>query len=712
MKRYLRRLPYIYSLVLLPCSIYTVFFTANALRRDYINVPQWDAWRCVHDLDRLCQFDLRPLWKQHNEHRVIGVEVLYWLDFTLLHGRQFLLIGCEVVCQLAQLALLWWLLKQMKEIPLSFRLAFAVSCVLPMATAFHVQAMVIPFLAQWYLTQALAAFALLLLWRTAQTGRLGALIIAIVAAVVVTYTTGNGMLLWPILVAMAVLLRLPRKRIAAIVAAGAISIAVYFIGYVVVSQGRAFLLITHPFYTTGFMAVLLGAPASYINNVFGGAIGLTGMVLAMLALVAAVRQRRAPDAVFVVAAGFCLFVVSSALMVAYGRIHPNDPTFRSARAERYAMIGLTFWAYLVVVIGWLLARLRRGREFAWHLAAAALTVVFVVVLMGEQKASERACAVRQAMASEAGIGLAAGVQDREAIKDMYQDPVFAWAERPVLRRRRLSMFAAGRQDWIGHRVSELFQVGAANLCSGSAEAVSAVYYGFRAEGRALDSQRNRPPENIVLTNPSGMIVGLGATRMGGYPHRPPDRTRRPPSDSDWAAFARAGDVSGILQAYAIVGSGKTACPLGTPQPVPPVVPADESMVGAAIPISNWQTDPAWTRNGHHPSVGTPAGEVLYGSYSGSDANQGTLTSAPFEAAGQDCVVLPVAHGPSITGQSVRLVEDGTGKTVATIPLDGAGFWQYWLIDLQGPAKLRIVAEDKGAQWGQWVAVGEPHECKP
>jgi len=376
------------------------------------------------------------------------------------------------------------------------------------------------------------------------------------------------------------------------------------------------------------------------------------------------------------------------------------------------MIGLTFWAYLVVVIAWLSTRLRRGRHFAWYLTAAAFTVVFVVVLMGEQEASERACAARQAMAAEAGLGLAAGVQDREAIKDMYQDPVFAWAQTPVLRRRRLSMFAAGRRDWIGHRVSELFQVGAANLCSGSAEAVSAVYYGFRAEGRARDSQTNRPPADIVLTNPSGMIVGFGATWSGGYPHRPGDRTPRSLSGSDWAAFARAGHVSGSLQAYAIVGSGKTACPLGAPQQVPPVIPADASMAGAPIPISNWQTDPAWTRNGHHPSVGTPAGEVLYGSYSGSDANQGTLTSAPFEAAGQACVVLPVAHGPSITGQSVRLVEDGSGKTVATIPLDANGFWQYWLIDLQEPAKLRIVAEDKGAQWGQWVAVGEPHECKP
>jgi hypothetical protein len=711
-KNYLRRLPYIYCLVLVPSSIYTVFFTARALRRDYIDVPAWDAWRCVYDLDRLCQFDLRPLWKQHNEHRVIGVEVLYWLDFGLLHGRQFLLIGCEIVCQLAQLVLLLWLLKQMREIPLAFRLAFALSCVLLMTTATHVQTMVIPFLVQWYLTQALAALALLLLWRTAQTGRLASLVIAIGAAVIVTFTTGNGMLLWPVLVAMAALLRLPWKRIAAIGAAGAISVAVYFMGYVFVGQGQALLLVTHPFYATGFMAILLGAPASYFSNAFGGALGLTGMGLAMLALVVAARQRRPPDVVFVVAGGFCLFVVASAVMFAYGRMNPIDSTFLKARAERYAMVGLTFWANLVAVAGWLLTRLPRGRQLVWHLATAALTAVLLAEVMGYQENSERACAARQAMAGEAAIGLENGVQDREAIRDMYQDPVFAWTQTAVLRRRRLAMFSAGRQDWIGHRVSELFQVGPANLCIGSVEALSEVYYGFRAEGRALDAQTNRPPEDIVFTNPSEEIVGLGATRKGGYPHRPRGRTRRPPSDSDWVGFARAGHISGWLQAYAIVGGGKTACPLGTPQQVPLVVPVDASMAGAAISISSWQADPAWTRNGHHPSVGTLAGEILYGSYSGSDANQGGLTSAPFEAAGHDCVAIPVAHGPSITGQSVRLVKVESGKTVATIPMDGSGFWQYWLVDLQEATKLRIVAEDKGAQWGQWVAVGEPHECRP
>ena len=104
---------------------------------------------------------------------------------------------------------------------------------------------------------------------------------------------------------------------------------------------------------------------------------------------------------------------------------------------------------------------------------------------------------------------------------------------------------------------------------------------------------------------------------------------------------------------------------------------------------------------------------MYGSYSGSDANQGVLTSAPFETGPHGCIALPVAHGPSIGGQSVRPVDPGSGRTVASIPMrETTGKWQFWAVEVQGIDKLRIVADDKGGEWGQWVAVGEPHRCQP
>ncbi len=580
MKNVLRRLPYVYFLILLPCFIFCVFYTAHALRIDYADIPTWDAWRCVLDLDRLDRMDLSALWRQHNEHRVIGVELLYWLDFSLLGGHQFLLIGCEIVSQLAQLALLWWMLMQMREIPPAFRLAFAAACGIVMTTAIHVQAMVIPFLVQWYLTQLLAMLALLFLWRTAQSGRMAGLVIAIASTVFITYTTGNGMLLWPVLVAMAALLRMPRKQIGTIVAAAAVTLAVYFVGYSFVGEGKALVALSHPFYTIAFMAILLGAPASYIGNFFGGTIGLIGMALTTFAVVKVIRRRMPVDLVFVVSAGFCLFIVASAAMAAYGRIDPADPAFLKARAGRYAMIALAFWGSVMVLIAWLLTRAPRVRQAAWHLATATLAIVLLVAVMGQQQASERAAAVRQAWVAQSAIGLENRVVDHQALADVFQDPTFASVWSRVLRRRRLSIFSAGRQDWIGHRLSELFPIGSAALCLGSVDSLVGVDNGYRVAGWALDSRAGRPADGVVLINPAGIIVGLGATRQGGYPHLGRD-AQAAAFDSDWVGYAPAGNVSG-LQAYAIV-TARTACPLGTPQPVSPYPIPEAARIALWLP---------------------------------------------------------------------------------------------------------------------------------
>jgi hypothetical protein len=145
-----------------------------------------------------------------------------------------------------------------------------------------------------------------------------------------------------------------------------------------------------------------------------------------------------------------------------------------------------------------------------------------------------------------------------------------------------------------------------------------------------------------------------------------------------------------------------------------VKPVDVENIGPAIPIRQWKADSAWTVNGFHPSVGTLPGEALFGSYSGSDANQGVLLSAPFGIGGLGCIVLPVAHGPTLTDQFIFLIDGGTKETLGEVPLDPkSGNWRYWAVHFRtGVDKLRILAEDRGRLHGEWVAVGEPHWCKP
>jgi hypothetical protein len=701
---------YLYFLVLLPCLIYTAFYTARAIRLDYTTVPIWDSWRSVQYLPQLLKFDLRHFWIQHNEHRIVFPEIVYSLDYIFFRGEQLLPIAVNIACQLAQIALLWWLLWRMKDMPLAFRLTLGVCGSLFMTSAMQVQGILGTFELQWYLSQMAAALAFFSLWLSSRTGGWNGLAICIGAALVVTYSTGNGMTVWPVLVAMAALLRLPKPRIATLAIAGALSIAAYFVGYSFLGHGRAALMLAHPFYTTWFVGVFLGTPVSYLSTALGGVIGLGSLLLVALAVAVAGRQRRFADPVPVVVAGVCLYIACSAVIIAYGRMRPGDATVAAALAARYVNVPLTYAANLAVVIGWLVMRLPNGRRLGLHFTAAALMLVVLVAVMHRQESYERVFASEQAYAHESEIALVAGIEDADVTKVIFPVPQFLLELLPAIRQRRLSIFAAGHQDWIGQPVNGVFVPAPETQCSGAFEILWPVTGGYRAAGWAWDRAADRPPKDIVLTNPAGAIVGFGETRPGGYPRNDP--ARRPPADWDWVGFARAAGMSGSIQAYAIVHGGRMACALGSPHPVPRIKPIPANQVGAPIHISEWKADPAWTRDGFHPSVGTLSGEVLYGSYSGNDANQGVLTSAPFATSGHTCIALPVAHGPSVGSQSVRLVDPESGKTVQSIPLsETPGTWQFWAVELEGVDKLRIVAEDKGSQWGQWVAVGEPHWCQ-
>src|SRR5581483_7498462 len=136
--------------------------------------------------------------------------------------------------------------------------------------------------------------------------------------------------------------------------------------------------------------------------------------LTMLTLAQVIRRRRTADVAFVVAAGFCLFILVSAVLAAHGRINTVDPTFLKARAGRYAMIALAFWGGAMVLIAWLLRCAPRAPQLVRHLVTATLTIVLLVTVMGQQRASEKAAAVRQGWVAKSAIALENGVEDNEA----------------------------------------------------------------------------------------------------------------------------------------------------------------------------------------------------------------------------------------------------------------------------------------------------------
>ena len=105
--------------------------------------------------------------------------------------------------------------------------------------------------------------------------------------------------------------------------------------------------------------------------------------------------------------------------------------------------------------------------------------------------------------------------------------------------------------------------------------------------------------------------------------------------------------------------------------------------------------------------------MIYASWSGSDANVGTIRLGPFPVAQHSFIAIPILTGRNFVneGLSVKVLNARTGKVIAHLnpPPDSKNWWAWKVATPAEPdAGIEIVAEDAGQGPGQWLAVGLPH----
>jgi hypothetical protein len=136
---------------------------------------------------------------------------------------------------------------------------------------------------------------------------------------------------------------------------------------------------------------------------------------------------------------------------------------------------------------------------------------------------------------------------------------------------------------------------------------------------------------------------------------------------------------------------------------------EQTEAGSLLQGVKWRADAAWTLNSHHPEVGNLSSGEMWSSYGGDDRKIGRILSEPLVTTPAGCIVVPVAHGPSIENITLTLL---AGQRVLTVPLvEGNGRWQFYEFRSDHTLPLRILAMDNGIGYGQWLAVGQPRSCK-
>ncbi len=693
--------------------VWLVFNWFEAVRQilDYYNpLPTWDYWRVPEFLNAYKAFDVRILWKQHNEHRIVFPEIVFALDMLLLHGREILPLAVSFLCYFGVWVVLAWTLFSERALAPAVRNTAILLAGIIMGWKGSAFVLASPFLLQWTLMQLAVVLSFAFLSRFKSTSKGAYFAAAILSGIVATYSSGNALLLWPLLLVAGALLSFTRRQMAVLAVAAVVSVGVYFIGYSFTGKLNLSNFILHPFYSAKFLAAYLSMPFGGMKAPeFGVRVGLTSLLVTVVLLVIAARTRLLRSQMGIVLFGSYSFTVLTALVTAAGRMEPTDPHFNGAESARYVTVPLANWAVFICLCLWIASR----RHWKFASARAIALVVIVLLLVSVPKLrwwledKDRGIAGEQL----AALSVEDGLRDGSLILKIFPHPAFVELFLPELRSERLSIFYKGRDKWLGQPVAKFSKV-LSIRGSGAITYTYPVESGVEVWGWADESRERSRSEWIVLSNELGEIVGFGRRLPAGFPRylRAPET---PPSLA-WVGFVNLNVKTASFTAYIVDARRRGLIPIGNPADVPGIRSIKANEAGPEIAGLTWQIDPSWRTSALPPGRywDPPAGPI-YASWGGHDENTGRIASSIFPVPANSCIVLPVLHGPSVDGLFVDIVDADTGKGIASTPMqDGECQWQFWRVPITTTVKhARVIAQDQGRGWGQWLAMGGPRQCQ-
>ncbi len=683
--------------------------TVREIVRDYSALPKEDYWRVPENLHQYRALDLKGFWRQHNEHRIIFPEIVFAADMLFVHGRQLLPLAVSFVAYLATWFLMaWTLLRHGGVRLLTGTIAISLAAFLagwPGSSGVLAWA----FLLQWTLVQLAALSALFLLARAAETSNNFYLAGAIGSALIATFSSGNGLVLWPVLL-IAGVLSLDAKRMVLLFASAIVSIATFFYRYHFLGNTSAAKPAHHPLYFLGFIESYVSMPFGAIKGGprLGLYIGTVYFAILFFLVVRAVQTRRFHSTPFLTFCGFCVFNTLSATLTALGRIDPADRNFHAAKVPRYVTLPILGWAALILLLLWL------SDQLSWKtfspVRISMLLTLLLVFAFPKLRPWIRSIESDWAEVQWTALSVESGLTDPGMIRKVFPDPAFVESLLPEMRRDHLSVFDYDYAALIGQSAAGRFTLERDRSEQGEVTYIWPILSGLEIAGWTNNGNRN---ERIVITDENGRIVGFGRRLPAGFPRDLPASQLL--ATSGWVGFANLRFGSNSFTAYDVGSKGTTLIPIGMPFTAPPIQAATAADAGPALDHLKWRMDSSWAKDAIPPrvDVGVPPSGQFFGSWTRSDAKTGQILSEDFDVPAKSCLVLPVLHGPSVKGLSAEVVDSATGDSVAYAPLQDADTgWRFWRIRIKpGVRRVRIAANDSGSGWGQWLAVGQPALCK-
>ncbi len=527
---------------------YGCFETIQRVISYYTPLPTWDYWRIVLNLDEYRSFRFGILWAQHNEHRIFFPKLVFAADMLLFHGCLGLPLVVSFLCYAGTFAALSSVVCLDNRLPKSERFAAVALAGIAVFWQGCANVLASPFLLQWTMMQFGTACSLLFLSRMKESVSRLPLLGVIAAATVATYSSGNALVLWPLIILLAFLLRLNRFQLLVLAGSAVTALSLYFVHYRFSSALNFRNFFAHPFYALSYIASYLSMPFGGTGAPsFGITVGLFSIVGMAVLWGIALHQRIHCLPPAVVLLGYSVFTLLTALLTAGGRMDPGDRLFSAAKAARYVTVPQIGWGALILLclwIGWTTSSKRTGNALAFGFAL--LLFVYLPKLTPWLGVTADLFAEQQLQT----VSLESGLMDKNILLKIYPDDAAVSAGLLNLRRLGLSIYYRPHSHWLGWPVRLFAPVRSAAI-PGAITQITPVDSGLQLVGWADFSEWKRPYRWVLLTDESGRIIGFGSHCPAGFPLSV--RSFINPSPFGWVGFISEKWKPKTISAY-IVGS--------------------------------------------------------------------------------------------------------------------------------------------------------------
>ena len=489
----------------------------------YTPIPFADLWDQFPFIQRGLNGDigLSSLFAQHNEHRIALARLQFLVDYGLFDGTAVFLLGAIAAASLLLAAVfaaaVWidtrdWLLS-LGALSVAVTATMSPAGIENLTWSFQVA------FVQVFMFATLAVLALVVAARSTTTMRAAVwAAIAAAAGVAASYSMSNGLIVWPVLVLLALVLGLDRRLTAAVAAVGALSIGSYLWHFEFSAQGNYSDLVG----LAHFAAVYLGSVVWGAGSVPAALVGAAGLVLFPVLCALCWRGRSGRSVALPFGAGVATFAVLTAAATAVGRLDLGGTA--QALSSRYSIGSATFWlALLVGLVSPVRERARSAPVLPFaYLAGAALVALFVGYRMLPADTYLPGVTFGRELTV---VAYRAGVEDRSQRVPVGQAgpgvrEALGWMES-----ERLGPWAPGGMV-DGMRVDGP-RAGTGRRCRGQIGGTVPIDGGIRLEGWIDAPAGEATSRNLVVLDESGDRVGYGLA--GAY--RP--EARESGASSDW-----------------------------------------------------------------------------------------------------------------------------------------------------------------------------------